>query len=146
MKRQQEIAIIKLWRQWCRIWPQQYGHSSLGVGEGYDPVFDVIPARMYIDFYTDVTRRHVGLNELNVFEVVDTALNQTPSPETLVAEDVLVVDVEKALASEDEHLPLPVVTVELEEITNDEVIVQSVQPTTKRQAKKANKVGVKKSA
>ena len=152
VNRQQEIAILKLWRQWCIIWPRHYGHELLDVAaDGYDPVFDVIPAQMYIDFYTDVTRRHSGLRDLDVFEVVDTALNQTRAPESLIADDVLVVDVADAMQSSDESLPLPVVTVELEQIDNPahQKVPQNYrpqQPRGRQRAKKSDKLGVKKSA
>ena len=67
MTRQQEQLILRLWREWCKVWPEQYGHSSLEVKpEGYDPVFDVIPSQAYKDFY---------------LEVVDIALNQIRAPE-----------------------------------------------------------------
>ena len=49
--------ILRLWRDWCRLWPEQYGHNSLAVKPaGYDPVF----------------------------EVIDTALNQIRAPESSV--------------------------------------------------------------
>ncbi len=91
MTRQQELIILRLWRDWCRLWPVQYGHESLQVkAGGYDPVFDVIPSRTYKDFYLEVVRSHPGLNNLNPFEVVDTALNQVRAPEApLVAGDGL---------------------------------------------------------
>lgn len=146
MNRQQEIAILKLWRQWCSIWPAHYGHEySVVESDGYDPVFDVIPAQMYIDFYHDVTRRHEYLCELNIFEVVDTALNQTRAPETLT-DDALALDVAATMqASDSGNLPLPVVTVELEEIANPDLARQT-ESKHRRRAKKADKVGVKKSA
>ena len=132
MTRQQEIAILRLWRQWCNIWPAHYGHESLQVEGGYDPSFDVIPAQMYLDFYHDVTRRHSRLQHLNVFEVVDTALNQTRAPETLIADDSLV-DVQATVQSQEyESLPLPVVTVELEQIANPEILRASQRKPTPR--------------
>ena len=85
MTRQQEAMILRLWRAWCRIWPEQYGHESLQVGaEGYDPVFDVIPGQAYKDFYYEVVLDHPDLKGLNAFEVIDTALNQTRAPESAV--------------------------------------------------------------
>jgi len=80
--RQQEQLILRLWREWCEVWPEQYGHASLEVKpEGFDPVFDVIPSQTYRDFYLEVVRDHPELRRLNVFEVVDTALNQIRAPE-----------------------------------------------------------------
>lgn len=65
------------------MWPEQYGHESLQVkAEGYDPVFDLIPAQAYKDFYVEVIREHPMLDRINVFEVVDAALNQIRAPET----------------------------------------------------------------
>ena len=59
MDRQQEITILRLWREWCMVWPKHYGRGSLQVGAlGYDPIFDVIPCQAYIDFYHEVTRKH----------------------------------------------------------------------------------------
>ncbi len=89
MKRQQEQMILRLWRDWCKLWPEQYGHESLQVNPGgYDPVFDVIPSQAYKDFYLEVVRGHPLLKSLNVFEVVDTALNQTRAPESASVNDV----------------------------------------------------------
>lgn len=86
MTRQQEQLILRLWRDWCKLWPEQYGHASLGVKpEGYDPVFDVIPSQAYKDFYLEVVCDHPSLRHLNVFEVVDTALNQIRAPEAATA-------------------------------------------------------------
>ena len=103
--RQQELLILRLWRDWCKVWPEQYGHSSLQVkAEGYDPVFDVIPSQAYKDFYLEVVCGHPLLKHLNVFEVVDTAFNQIRAPEatdTEVIDDhplVVEVDVEPARA------------------------------------------------
>ena len=80
--RQQEQMILRLWRDWCRLWPEHYGHDSLQVKpQGYDPVFDVIPCQTYKDFYLEVVRGHPTLKNLNVFEVIDTALNQVRAPE-----------------------------------------------------------------
>ena len=77
--------ILRLWRDWCRLWPEQYGHNSLEVQPaGYDPVFDVIPSQAYKDFYLEVVRGHPKLKSLNVFEVIDTALNQIRAPESSV--------------------------------------------------------------
>ncbi len=82
MTRQQQQLILRLWQDWCRVWPEQYGHESLGVKPGgYDPVFDVVPAQTYKDFYFEVVRGHPKLRSLNAFEVVDTALNQIRAPE-----------------------------------------------------------------
>lgn len=65
------------------MWPEQYGHESLQVkAEGYDPVFDLIPAQAYKDFFVEVIREHPMLDQINVFEVVDAALNQIRAPET----------------------------------------------------------------
>ena len=81
--------ILRLWRDWCKLWPEQYGHESLQVkAGGYDPVFDVIPSQAYKDFYLEVVRGHPQLKSLNVFEVVDTALNQTRAPESSSVADV----------------------------------------------------------
>ena len=81
--RQQEQMILRLWRDWCRLWPEQYGHESLQVKpQGYDPVFDVIPSQAYKDFYLEVVRGHPSLKALNVFEVIDVTLNQVRAPET----------------------------------------------------------------
>jgi len=83
--RQQEQIILRLWREWCRVWPEQYGRASLEVKpEGYDPVFDVIPSQAYKDFYLEVVSGHPLLRSLNVFEVIDTALNQVKAPEAAV--------------------------------------------------------------
>lgn len=85
MTRQQELIILRLWRDWCRLWPVQYGHESLQVAAGgYDPVFDVIPAQTYKDFYHEVVRGHPLLKDLNPLEVIDTALNQVRAPEAPV--------------------------------------------------------------
>lgn len=79
---------MRLWRDWCRLWPEQYGHNSLQVQSGgYDPVFDVIPCQTYKDFYLEVARHHPRLRSLNPFEVIDTALNQIRAPETTVIMD-----------------------------------------------------------
>ncbi len=81
--RQQEQMILRLWRDWCRLWPEQFGHESLQVKpQGYDPVFDVIPSQTYKDFYLEVVRGHPSLKTLNVFEVIDVTLNQVRAPET----------------------------------------------------------------
>ena len=85
MIRQQEQLVLRLWRDWCRLWPEQYGHDSLRVGpEGYDPVFDVIPSQTYKDFYFEVVRGHPTLKHINAFEIIDIALNQISAPETAV--------------------------------------------------------------
>ena len=86
MTRQQEQLILRLWREWCKVWPEQYGHASLEVKpEGYNPQFDVIPSQAYKDFYLEVVCDHPSLRHLNVFEVVDTALNQIRAPEAASA-------------------------------------------------------------
>ncbi|XOV82914.1 MAG: hypothetical protein ACFHXK_18910 [bacterium] len=78
--------ILRLWRDWCRLWPEQYGHESLQVKpQGYDPVFDVIPSQAYKDFYLEVVCGHPLLKSMNVFEVIDVALNQVRAPETSAA-------------------------------------------------------------
>jgi len=83
--RQQEAIILRLWRDWCRLWPEHYGPVSLQVSpEGYDPVFDVIPSQAYKDFYLEVVCDHPQLKALNAFEVIDTALNQVRTPESSV--------------------------------------------------------------
>jgi len=83
--RQQEQLVLRLWRDWCRLWPEQYGHESLRVGaDGYDPVFDVIPSQTYKDFYFEVVRGHPTLKHINAFEIIDIALNQISAPETAV--------------------------------------------------------------
>jgi hypothetical protein len=88
--RQQEQMILRLWRDWCRLWPEQYGHESLQVKvDGYDPVFDVIPSQAYKDFFFEVVRGHPHLKNLNAFEVVDAALNQVRAPEAPWLEDAL---------------------------------------------------------
>ncbi len=82
MNKKEEQLILRLWKDWCRLWPEQYGHESLQVKpEGYDPVFDVIPSQTYRDFYMEVVRGHPSLKHLNPFEIVDTALNQIRAPE-----------------------------------------------------------------
>jgi len=89
VNRQQQNLILRLWRDWCQIWPEQYGHESLHVKpEGYDPVFDVIPSQVYKDFYYEVVRGHPQLKRLNAFEVIDTALNHVQAPETPVVREV----------------------------------------------------------
>ena len=89
LKRQEEQLIVKLWKDWCRVWPEQYGHDSLAVKpDGYDPVFDLIPSQTYRDFYFEVVRGHPLLKGLNVFEVVDAALNQIRAPEATAANRV----------------------------------------------------------
>jgi len=71
------------------LWPEQYGHDSLQVKpEGFDPVFDVIPSQTYKDFYLEVIRGHPTLKHLNVFEVIDTALNQVRAPESSGVDDL----------------------------------------------------------
>lgn len=83
MKRHEEQMILRLWRDWCRLWPEQYGHESLQVKpQGYDPVYDVIPSQTYKDFYLEVVRGHPVLKNINVFEVIDVALNQVRAPES----------------------------------------------------------------
>ena len=78
--RQEVQLLLRLWKDWCRVWPEQYGHDSLQVNaEGYDPVTDLIPTQAYKDFYFEVVRSHPQLKHLNVFEVVDTVLNP-PQP------------------------------------------------------------------
>ena len=77
-----EQAVLRLWFDWCKLWPEQYGRESLAVNEdGYDPIFDVIPSQAYKDFYYEVIRDHPTLGRLNAFEVVDITLNQIPAPE-----------------------------------------------------------------
>jgi hypothetical protein len=109
--RQQQQLILRLWQDWCRVWPEQYGHESLRVKpEGYDPVFDVVPSQTYKDFYFEVVRGHPKLRFLNAFEVVDTALNQVRAPEM-------------TLKSESAAEPI-----EREDITVPEAIVQHLEP------------------
>ena len=115
MTRQQEQLILRLWREWCKVWPEQYGHSSLEVKpEGYDPVFDVIPSQAYKDFYLEVVSGHPALRHLNVFEVVDIALNQIRAPEAagrataasaLAGDHARVVDVDIATPDTADHPP-----------------------------------------
>ena len=82
VNRQEQQLILRLWSDWCRVWPDQYGHESLHVKPGgYDPVFDVIPSQTYKDFYFEVVRSHSKIRHLNIFEVVDAALNQIRAPE-----------------------------------------------------------------
>jgi hypothetical protein len=89
VNRQQETIILRLWRDWCRLWPEQYGRDSLQVKpEGFDPVFDVIPSQTYKDFYLEVICGHPTLKHLNVFEVIDTALNQVRAPESSGVDDL----------------------------------------------------------
>ena len=82
MDRVQEALILRLWADWCKVWPEQFGHHSLQVGsDGFDPVFDLIPSRAYRDFCVEVAMDHPQLRDLNPFEVIDIALNQIDSPE-----------------------------------------------------------------
>jgi hypothetical protein len=97
--RQQERLILRLWRDWCRLWPEHYGHESLQVKpEGYDPVFDVIPSQTYKDFYFEVVRGHPTLKHINAFEVIDTALNQIGAPEAPVVNTKTLEDWETPVA------------------------------------------------
>ena len=114
MKRQEQDLILRLWRDWCRVWPQQYGHESLEVKpDGYDPVFDLVPAQTYKDFYFEVVRGHPKLRHLNAFEVVDVALNQIKAPETQTLRE------QAELPPTDVALELPVV--EESDVEVDEV-------------------------
>ena len=91
MQRQQQQLILRLWKEWCRVWPEQYGHESLEVKpEGYDPVFDLVPSQAYKDFYFEVARGHPVLRGLSAFEIIDAALNQTRAPEMTVKPHVSV--------------------------------------------------------
>ena len=102
--RQQEKTILRLWRDWCKLWPEQYGHESLEVkAQGYDPVFDVVPSQAYKDFYLEVVRDHPTLKQLNVFEVIDTALNQVRAPETAGVDPALTVEIPARVASVELH-------------------------------------------
>ena len=121
MQRQQQQLILRLWKEWCRVWPEQYGHESLEVKpEGYDPVFDVVPSQAYKDFYFEVVRGHPNLRGLSAFEVIDAALNQTRAPEMTVKPQVPVTpripqDVPEALpAGAVQHIEPRIVEVELE--------------------------------
>jgi hypothetical protein len=123
-RREQEI-ILRLWREWCRVWPEQYGHGSLQVKlKGYDPVLDLIPAQTYKDFFFEVVRGHPKLRHLNVFEIVDVALNQTQAPETPVFARPASVELDE------EIIGLP--EVEESEIEIDEVAMedtaQNIEP------------------
>lgn len=92
-----EQAVLRLWFDWCKLWPEQYGRESLAVNEdGYDPVFDVIPSQAYKDFYYEVIRDHPTLGRLNAFEVIDITLNQIPAPELpIVAQEPQAFPVER---------------------------------------------------
>jgi hypothetical protein len=80
--RHDEETVLRLWFDWCKIWPVQYARNSLAVKEeGYDPVFDLIPSQAYKDFYYEVVRDHPTLKRLNPLEVIDITLNQIPAPE-----------------------------------------------------------------
>jgi hypothetical protein len=104
VNRQQERTILRLWRDWCKLWPEQYGHESLRVkAQGYDPVFDVVPSQVYKDFYLEVVRGHPTLKKLNVFEVIDTALNQVRAPETAGVDPALAAQAPARVASVELH-------------------------------------------
>lgn len=118
MQRQQQQLILRLWKEWCRIWPEQYGHESLEVKpEGYDPIFDVVPSQAYKDFYFEVVRGHPQLRGLSAFEVIDAALNQTRAPEMTVRPKTVATPLpttEEVPAAEVEHIEPRIVEVELE--------------------------------
>lgn len=123
MNRQQQDLILRLWRDWCRVWPRHYGHGSLDVKpEGYDPSFDLIPAQTYKDFYFEVVRGHPMLKHLNAFEIVDVALNQTRAPETAPSQGTPPLD------ELEETLGLPVVEEDdFDEVDLDEA-ADSMEP------------------
>lgn len=119
MTRQEQEIILRLWREWYRVWPEQCGHGSLQVKpEGYDPVFDLIPSQTYKDFFFEVVRGHPKLRHLNVFEIVDVALNQTQAPETPVVARPASVELNEDV------LGLPIV--EESEIDIDEVAMENI--------------------
>lgn len=132
MKRQQQALILRLWQDWCRVWPEQYGHESLQVkAEGYDPVFDVIPAQAYKDFYVEVVREHPMLRQINPFEVVDAALNQVRAPETTLTsleedENVSGSSAQEALAT---TATARVVELELKDMASPETVAGTLKPT-----------------
>ena len=108
MQRQQQQLILRLWKEWCRVWPEQYGHESLEVKpEGYDPVFDVVPSQAYKDFYFEVVRGHPNLRGLSAFEVIDAALNQTRAPEMTVKPKMPATPPSSEEASKDMPMALP---------------------------------------
>ncbi len=130
MKRQEQDLVLRLWKDWCRVWPEQYGHESLQVKpEGYDPVFDLIPSQAYKDFYYEVVAGHPSLRHLNAFEVIDTTLNQVRAPEmppkadeTPAHEDVDVAAVaEKRGANEVEEVLIDQVAVAVRAVEVEEV-------------------------
>lgn len=106
--RQEQQLVLRLWKDWCRLWPEHFGHESLQVKpEGYDPVFDLIPSQTYKDFYIEVVRGHPKLKHLNAFEVVDAALNQVRAPEMpVVGSPLRAVEHDDATESSDdaEHI------------------------------------------
>ena len=119
MTRQEQEIILRLWREWCRVWPEHYGDGSLQVKpEGYDPVFDLIPAQIYKDFFFEVVRGHPKLRQLNVFEIVDVALNQTQAPETPVVARPAPVELNEDM------LGLPII--EESEVDVDEVAIEDI--------------------
>ena len=109
---------MRLWREWCVIWPEEYGHESLQVKpQGFDPVFDLIPAQAYIDFYTEITRHHPKLRQVSAFEIMDAALNCGGAPEHQVAgTEELAEALRNRQQNDEKSLPLPEVSVELEKI------------------------------
>lgn len=81
--RQQEQLILRLWKDWCGLWPElspEKGAVRKGA-QVYDPTFDLIPVRFYKKFYMEAAREHPSLKGVSVFEVIDVALNQTKAPE-----------------------------------------------------------------
>lgn len=107
LTRQEQQVVLRLWKDWCRVWPEQYGHDSLQVSpEGYDPVFDLIPSQAYKDFYFEVVRGHPKLRHLNAFEIIDAALNQVRAPEMPVVSARIQAQEQEATVVEID-IPLP---------------------------------------
>ena len=133
MQRQQQQLILRLWKEWCRIWPEQYGHESLEVKpEGYDPIFDVVPSQTYKDFYFEVVRGHPHLRGLSAFEVIDAALNQTRAPEMTVQPKTVAAPLpttEEVPEAEVQHIEPRIVEVELEAL-HDKADFEEVSNTS----------------
>ena len=133
MQRQQQQLILRLWKEWCRIWPEQYGHESLEVKpEGYDPIFDVVPSQAYKDFYFEVVRGHPNLRGLSAFEVIDAALNQTRAPEMTVQPKTVATPLpttEEVPEAEVQHIEPRIVEVELEAL-HDKADFEEVSNTS----------------
>ena len=136
MQRQQQQLILRLWKEWCRVWPEQYGHESLEVqAEGYDPVFDVIPSQTYKDFYYEVVRGHPQLRNLSAFEVIDAALNQVRTPESTVKPKTVItaddqVPAEPPPEAVVQHIEPRIVEVELEALESKEAFDETANNTS----------------